>query len=63
MLESEYGFEMTGCYVGQLHPELARGRCLEAPRLAAEVAALVEAETVAGRASDPRPGVAAPWEC
>lgn len=63
MLESEYDLDVRGCYLGQVHPDLPRGRCIEVPRLSAEVDAIVEAEIACGRAGPPRPGEIAPWDC
>lgn len=57
MLSSEYGLSMCPCYLGMVHPERSRGRCLtvpylQAPYLQAEVATIVERARAAGRAGD-----------
>ena len=37
MLESEYGMQVSGMYLAQVHPCLARGRLIEVPRMEDEM--------------------------
>ena len=53
MLSSAYGLSVGPCYLGAVHPERSKGRCLAVPDLQAEVAAIVETERAAGRAGPP----------
>ena len=49
ILRAEYGAAVGPGYLGVVHPELPRGRCVEVPDLRDEIAAIVEAEVGAGR--------------
>ena len=62
ILESEYGCTVSRMLLGVVHPTAAHGRCIELPRLNAEIEAIVELEVAAGRAGPPRPGSDAPWK-
>ncbi len=56
VLESEYGFRVSGMFLGVVHP-LSAPLCLEIPRLDAEIASIVE--HCGGR--PPTPGPDAPF--
>ena len=61
ILESEYGCTVSRLLLGVAHPTAARGRCIELPKLHAEIDAIVGYEVAAGRAAPSRPGPSAPW--
>ena len=48
ILRVEYGASVGPSFLGVVHPELPRGRCVEVPDLRDEIAAIVEAEVGAG---------------
>ena len=52
MLETEYGLQVVGMYLGIVHPESLGPRLVSVPRLDAELDALVEFEVEAGRAKE-----------
>ena len=60
VLESEYGMTVSSMYLGVVHPTAAP-RVLEVPRLNSEINVLVEHEKTCGRATEPTPGVRAPF--
>ena len=61
ILESEYGMEVGGMYLGVFHPDEPSPLCVEVPRLDREVALLVEHEKRTAGAGDPVPGPDAPF--
>ncbi len=61
ILESGHGCAVSRMLLGVVHPTAARGRCIELPRLRAEIDAIVGLEMSAGRAGPPRLGPDAPW--
>ena len=60
ILETEYGFRVSGMFLGVVHPTTAP-RVLEVPRLNSEINVLVEHEKACGRATEPTPGERAPF--
>ncbi len=60
ILETEYGFRVSGMFLGVVHPTTAP-RVLEVPRLISEINVLVEHEKTCGRATEPTPGERAPF--
>jgi hypothetical protein len=61
ILETEYGLEVDGMYLGVFHPSETRPMAVIIPRLEKEVELLVAHEQAAGRAGEPRPGPDAPF--
>ena len=62
MLESEYGFNVAGMYLGVVHPTRERPLIVELPALPLEIAALVEYESEGEIAlPGPQPGPLAPF--
>ena len=57
VLESEYGFRVSGMFLGVVHPLTAGPVCIEIPRVDAEIALIVE--HCGGR--PPMPGPDAPF--
>ena len=56
ILETEYGVEVSRMFLGIVHPLSAAARCIEVPRLSAEMSLLVDQEIASGRATHPMPG-------
>lgn len=50
MLETEYGFVVSGMYLGQVHPCLPRARLIEVPCMKAELELIVEDQINLGEA-------------
>jgi ATP-dependent exoDNAse (exonuclease V) beta subunit len=61
ILESEYGLEVSKLFLGVVHPDLAKARCMEVPRLHEDIDMLYEHETKNGRAGVAQPGDNAPF--
>ena len=57
ILESEYGYRVSGMFLGVVHPLSEGPLCIEIPRLDAEIALIVENYG----AHDPIPGADAPF--
>ena len=50
ILETEYGMRVSGMYLAQVHPCLARARLIEVPRMEEEMALVVEDQIDKGEA-------------
>lgn len=62
LLESEYGFTVSGMFLAVVHPESEAPRLIACPRMQAEVDAIVEYEIECGRArAAALPGANAPF--
>ena len=44
ILETEYEYYVSAMYLCVVHPDIEKGRCIEVPRLRAEIEAVVEYE-------------------
>ena len=60
ILETEYDQTVSQLFLAVVHPDLPQGRCIEVPRLDAEIGALVENEIACGRAGPATPGELTP---
>lgn len=61
ILETEYGFQVAGMFLGVFHPSEKRPIAVVIPRFEKEIELLVEHEKRKGRAGDPVPGDDAPF--